>query len=528
VKSVQLLVISFLLSLICYSQPIINWQKTYGGTTGVGASKMIISSQGGYVIVGNAWTNDGDVSGNHGSPDVWVIKTDTAGNLQWQKCLGGSSGEEGIDIVEVSGGYAIVGFCSEAYGDVTQAFGYGDFWAIKIDDMGHLVWQKTYGGINMDDPYCIDKTPDGGIVISGSENSPDSGYTAGSHVIPPVYPSDFWIIKLDSMGNLQWERCLGGYQGDTYGGGCIRVDSEGYIYGVSTSGSTDGDVTCHIGMPFHGSAWLVKLDSDGNLLWDRCYGGTNLDIIYSIQVKSDKLLMCGRSRSTDYDLPSNYGGYDAWILLTDTSGDIIYSRNYGSSVDDEFLDAKFLSDSKIIAAGDVKIADHDVNSIHYSSVGLSDGWLVCLDSIGNIIWEKCYGGSNAEGLVSVFSLPSGGFILGSGTDSNDGDAAGSSASLNNTRIWLINLNAVVGINEFNPQNNFSVYPNPSSGIFQLKTNNYSRKSLFVYDMLGNVIWQEQSNSKIETTIDISNYPKGIYFVKISQGDKITTQKIVLM
>jgi hypothetical protein len=147
----------------------IEWEKNYGGSNGAFATQVVQNSDGSYVIAGYTSSNDGDVSGNHGNFDYWVIKLDSLGTILWQKTYGGSQIEEATGIIKTDDdGYIIVGYSTSNDGDVTLVDGYSDSWVIKIDAIGTLVWQQSLGGNNTDIAHSVFKTSDGGCIIAGT------------------------------------------------------------------------------------------------------------------------------------------------------------------------------------------------------------------------------------------------------------------------------------------------------------------------------------------------------------------------
>ena len=182
----------------------IEWQKTYGGSAVDVLTNIKQTTDGGYIIAGKSNSTDGDVTNNQGSADAWIIKIDTSGNLEWSKTFGGTSSDIANDIQQTTNGeYLIVGGTQSNNGDITNNYGYVDLWVIKLQTNGNLLWQKTYGGSNLDYANCIQKTNDGHYIIAGSSSSNDGDVT-NLHGI-----SDTWVIKIDDLGNLLKQTTVG-------------------------------------------------------------------------------------------------------------------------------------------------------------------------------------------------------------------------------------------------------------------------------------------------------------------------------
>ena len=190
----------------------IQWQKSFGGSADDNAYSVKQTSDSGYIIAGQSSSNDGDVTGHHGvsgSADFWVIKLSSSGSLQWQKCLGGTGNDNAICIQQTSdGGYVVTGDSYSNDGDVTGNHGGEDYWVVKLTPSGSIQWQKTFGGTGSDYAQSIVQTSDNGYIIAGGSNSNDMDVSGN------VGMGDYWVVKLTSTGSLQWQKCLGGTKDD--------------------------------------------------------------------------------------------------------------------------------------------------------------------------------------------------------------------------------------------------------------------------------------------------------------------------
>jgi hypothetical protein len=293
-------------NLFAAAQPAIHRSVTFGGSDYDRCYASIPTGDGGYYLIGRTWSNNGDVTGNHGKYDIWVVKIDSALNLRWQKSFGGSSWENGFSgDLTFDGGCIVAGSTNSVNGDVQGVHGGNDFWVLKIDANGALQWQKCFGGKKDDYAASVRQTSDTGYIIAGSTTSVD-GEVTDNHGL-----SDFWIIKLDKGGNLQWQKSFGGSKFDE-ASSVIQTSDGGYLVGGSTE-SDDGDVTgYHQGEdPDHPpyDYWVVKLDESGTLKWQKCYGGSEDDQLNSITPTADGgYVAAGYSESSDGDLTGNYGG----------------------------------------------------------------------------------------------------------------------------------------------------------------------------------------------------------------------------
>jgi len=244
----------------------LTWQKCLGGSQVELAYSAQQTADGGYIVAGSASSNNGDVSGNHSGQDYWVVKLNASGNLTWQKCLGGSGNDEARSIQQTAdGGYVVAGYTSSKDGDVQGNHGNFDFWIVKLNQSGNLEWQKCLGGRYDEQAQSVQQTADGGYVVAGYAVSND-GDVSGNH----GSNSDYWVVKLDPSGNLTWQKCLGGSQ-DEYAKSIQQTADGGYVV-VGYTYSNDGDVSGNHGQNDY---WVVKLNQSGNMEWQKCVGGRN-------------------------------------------------------------------------------------------------------------------------------------------------------------------------------------------------------------------------------------------------------------
>lgn len=295
----------------------LQWQRSLGGTNLDYAYSIVQSTDGGYAVAGETKSNNGDVSGNHGARDLWVVKLSSTGTLQWQKTFGGTDDEVAKSIIATAdGGYAVAGYTQSNNGDVSGNQGDRDFWVIKINSAGTLQWQKTFGGPLVDSAATIVQNTDGSYTVAG-DTSLSSGNVVGTH--------DFWVVKISSTGALQWQKTFGG-TGDDWANSVIQTTDGGYV-AAGYTGSNDGDVSGN-----HGNydLWIVKISSSGALQWQRALGGTDFDAASSvIQSANGSYVVVGYSSATDGDImgPAN-GLRDAFIVNLDTNGNILRLYDY--------------------------------------------------------------------------------------------------------------------------------------------------------------------------------------------------------
>jgi len=446
----------FLFSFNLFAQaPAIQWQKALGGSSDEGQRGTIQqTSDGGYIIAGGTSSFDGDVTGNHGGTapggldDFWVVKLDAAGSLQWQKALGGSEEDQAGGIRQTSdGGYIVAGETRSDDGDVTGLHNppgpTSDVWVVKLNASGNILWQKTFGGSGGSaEASEIGQTSDGGYIVAASiHNLYNSGDVTGGHGFPGS-GSDAWVLKLDASGNLQWQKALGGTYSES-ASSIQQTTDGGYIVTGSTS-SNDGDVSGNHNIdalssePF--DAWVVKLNASGNIQWQKALGGTGNDYANFVRQTGDGgYIVAAATGSNDGDVSGNHGGLtDGWVVKLSSTGSIQWQKALGGTDVDVMTSVLPTSDGSYVVGGHVHSNDGDVSGNH----GADDIWVVKLNSIGNILWQKPMGGSRFDIGAAVQQTTDGGFIVAGQTTSNSGDVTGNHGA---TDFWVVKLGPVAPI-----------------------------------------------------------------------------------
>jgi len=296
------------------------------------------------------------------SPGIlWVAAT------EWNKTYGGTGNDYAWSMVQTSdGGYAIAGY--------TRSYGAGlkDFWLVKTDSSGNNQWSRTYGGTNDDEARSVVQTSDGGYAMAGITTS--YGWY------------DFWLVKTNSLGNMTWSR--------TYGG--ADTDDARSVVQTSDGGYAMAGITTSYGAGWY-DFWLVKTNSLGNMTWSRTYGGIGNDNAWSmVQTSDGGYAIAGLT--TSYGV----GGYDFWLVKTDSSGNEQWNRTYGGTNDDVAYSVVQTSDGGYALGGYTR---------SYGA-GPQDMWLVKTDSLGDAEWNKTYGGANPETAWSLVQTSDGGYALG--------------------------------------------------------------------------------------------------------------------
>lgn len=286
------------------------WQRCLGGTEFDAAYALAATADGGCIVAGTAWSTDGDVSGNHGAGDGWLVKLATDGTIEWQRCLGGAQMDYFSDVAVVgTGGYILAGTTLSNDGDVTGYLGdpgwNDNAWVVKVDPDGNLQWQQVHAPTLHDRGRAIAPLPSGGYLFAGSNSSIDIGNTEGHG------GGDFWVAKLNGTGLAEWERWLGGTSGDFAMD--VAVDDNGDYFVSGYSGSVNGDVSGN-----HGDydGWVLSLEETGELQWELSLGGSDRDQLYAgTVVPGNGYMVAGITKSEDGDVVGQMGSpEDAWVV----------------------------------------------------------------------------------------------------------------------------------------------------------------------------------------------------------------------
>ncbi|MCO5251976.1 MAG: choice-of-anchor D domain-containing protein [Candidatus Kapabacteria bacterium] len=284
---------------------VLEWQKTYGGNWFDSGESIQQTEDGGYIVVGHTQSTNGDVTENKGGYDVWVLKLDLNGSIEWQKNYGGTSHDKAYSIIETrDGSYIVTGYTESNDYDITYHKGGQDAWVLKLNIDGSIAWQNTYGGFLNDIFYSIIETDDNGFIVAGTTELRNSDITVNKGV------SDALIIKLKFDGSLEWQKTVGGSFND-FAYSIIESADSGFIV-VGGTESRDGDVTENKGSS---DAWIFKLSDDGSLEWQKTFGGSKIDIAYSVQETSGGgFIIAGWTDSNDKDVTVNLGAFDFWVV----------------------------------------------------------------------------------------------------------------------------------------------------------------------------------------------------------------------
>ena len=290
----------------------LSWEYTFGFAGSDTPYSIIQTNDNGYLLSGvldvSASNGQGDrnsASSRHAGGDYWVIKLNANGIKQWSNYYGGSFTDTAYDAIQTEdNGYIIIGSSDSNDVDVANNKGSYDFWVIKISNTGDLVWEKSFGGSEIDEAHAISNTADGNYIIVGDTRSNDLDISQNNGA------ADLWIVKISPEGMLLWEKTLGGSSFDV-GRSISKTQDNGFLISGS-SRSTNGNLTVNKGQ---NDAWVVKINNSGNLEWQKTIGGSEVDFFYDVVELNDQTIIAvGDSNSSNEDILENKGFTDLLIL----------------------------------------------------------------------------------------------------------------------------------------------------------------------------------------------------------------------
>lgn len=533
----------------------IEWQNTLGGDLTEYLYAIHPTSDGGCILGG---TSNSSIFGDKTDPskgglDYWIVKLNSSGSIEWQNTIGGDSDDNLISIQQTNdGGYIFGGYTlSGNSGDKLEpSFGDFDYWVVKTNATGEIEWQNAIGGNNADMLYVIQQTPDGGYIVGGYSNSGISGEKTEASL-----GQDYWVVRLNTLGEIEWQNTIGG--GSTDFLFAIQPTTDGgYILGGQSFSNISGDKTeTSLG---GNDYWIVKLNNTGTIDWQNTIGGSGLDNLFSIQQTADGgYILGGHSDSgiTGDKTQASMGGYDYWVIKLNNSGYIEWQSTIGGSSNDYLNSIAQTTDGGYILGG-YSFSGLSGDKTE-SSLGNNDYWVIKLDDIlmpienlsfygyYNNLENVLYWEITAEFSYDYFeiqkSLDGVNFYkIGSTENSNysptevnymffDSDPLPDN---NYYRLRMIDFdgqfrysNLIDVVVSENVVDNLSLYPNPTNNIIAVETYRDGVKTFYLTNALGETL-QTIRTEENSITINLNTISSGVYFIKLESGVNSQTQMFV--
>ena len=422
-KLSNLLALLLVVQLVAHAQtPIKVWDRTIGAAREDGCNLVMATPDNGFLLGGVSVSDaGGDKSENNRGPfyfpDYWAVKIDATGKIEWEKTFGGSATGDGNGndnltglAVASDGGYIIAGMSGSSMGfeKSQNTRGGNDYWIIKTDLNGKVIWDKTYGGSSFDNMAKFRATSDGGYIAGGDSQSDASGEKTENNK-GSSYTYDSWIIKLDAKGNLEWEKSYGTFGWD-YFSEILQNPDGTYLISINTASDKGADKTedSKGGMDY----WLIKTDSKGKIIWDKTIGGNGHDELISMMPAQEGgyfLVGFSDSPKSGDKSENSKGGLDYWIVRVDADGNILWDKTIGGLADERYPRvAPYGKGGLLVGCATASGIGGDKTE---AGKGNLDFWLVALDAKGNLLWDKSYGTSEEESRFDITTSAKGGYLV---------------------------------------------------------------------------------------------------------------------
>ncbi len=413
------------------------WDRSYGGSRWEELNSAEEANDGGYILVGfsSSLENDGDVTAaNEGIGDFWMLKTNSLGDKEWDARFGGDGLDRANSVIQTTdGGYLLGGTSASAISGQKQSSNRGldDYWVVKTDALGNLEWEATYGGDNLEILSSVVQTIDGGYLLGGLSLSGVSGEKSE----PNLGGFDHWIIKISATGSVEWDKTLGGAEEERLN--VVQIAPDGHFL---LGGSTQSDAGDDITSPSFGikDMWFVKASSiDGSIIWQHRYGGSEVEELIAFQQTIDGgFFLAGGSNSdiSGSKSENSRGGIDMWGIKIDALGNKEWDVTFGGSELDNCYGIKQNSAGYYLLGGFSGSGVEGDKS--EPNLGGWDYWMVYIDENGNKQWDRTIGGSDNDVMFNLFQNQTGGYILAGASNSTiSGDKTDDTNGLND--FWLV-------------------------------------------------------------------------------------------
>jgi hypothetical protein len=476
------------------------------------------------LVIGETRSNDGDVSSNHGSRDIWVVNIDSTGNLLWERAYGGTDIDYWGNIIpDLDGNYYFVAEVFSNNGDIQSGnHGVYDVWVVKIDGTGEIIWEKCYGGSGYEASPFIKRLSNGNLLISCGSSSSDGDVPANYGVY------DAWIFVISPSGEII-KSAVFGNDLQNEAPDAIETQDGGFFLTTFTS-STNGMVegTYHGGMA---DVWALKLDSNLTIEWQMLYGGSGWDSgTRGILEVLEGYVFLASTDSNDGDVSGYNGGFrDIWVVRIDLEGNIIWQRCLGGSDSEYSWNLLQTENDGFMIFGYTSSNNGDVSG-NYSFSGWTDIWMVKLSSSGELEWQQCFGSYGKETVLSgVIKKSDHNWVIAGSADYNSNDVNCNLNFLYVEDYWVFEIkDTTTGFNAIPATvGGLKVYPNPARDYVVFELNEKPTNSIIqIVNVFGEQV--ESLLIKAEKTVwDTRDVQSGIYFYKLEIASKVISGKIVL-
>jgi hypothetical protein len=537
----------------------LQWAKQFKGSNNeVGTSVAVDASGNVYTVGYFDGTTDFDPGTatnsltTAGWDDVFVTKLDASGNFVWAKQFKGTNDDYGQSIgVDASGNVYVTGYFTSTVDfdpgtgvtNLTSA-GNEDIFIVKLTSAGALSWAKQVGSTLKDNAYSLKVDGSANVILTGTfAGTVDFDPGTATSYLSSVGAQDIFILKLNSAGTFVWAKNIGSMTSDCGFG--VAVDATGNVYCTgSFTGIADfnpGTTTSNLTPVGSKDVFVLKWDASGNYVWAINFGGTNDDEGYSIAVDgSGNVSTTGYFNGTvDFDPGTGTSnltsqGYDVFVSKLSSTGAYVWAQKMGGSSADYGKSITVDASGNVFTTGYFNgTADFDpgTGTSNLISAGSADIFISKLTSSGSFSFAKKFGSTSSDqGYSIALNTSNNIFMTGFFSNTVDFDPGTSTVNLISGGLYdtyILRLDMSTGIDDISNNSNFKVYPNPTSGKFNIETDNGILNSVEIFNVVGNKVFSKYSIRNDATEVDISNFSNGIYFVNITTANSSLTTKMIL-
>ena len=505
------------------------WERSYGGKHAEYLFDAIPTADYGFILAGSSISNkNGNKSeANKGDLDYWIWKMDEKGTPEWQKSFGGT----GVDILYSvkntnDGGFILAGTSSSNKSEDKKddSKGQEDFWVIKLDAKGKELWQRTIGGTSQEKLLSVAQTKDGGYILGGSSSSNKT--LADSKGKLDEFGKaenskgslDYWVVKLDIDGKVEWNKTIGGKYVDELKS-IEQTEDEGYILGGYSNSPVSGDKSeANVGQ---GDYWVVKLNKDGLIQWQRTLGGDKDDNLFALTQTKDKGFIVGgssNSSATDTKNKTSKNGTDFWIVKLDEIGNVQWQEAYDYGKYDMLSSIVENPDGTFLIGGyaqsEFKSKSTNVKGLKTTKKdeeGINDYIALKIKNNGEEIWTQTVGSNGDEVLKRLFETRDGGYIL-AGT-SNGTISRDKNSMKGGQDFWIVKLKDKDKKDK--EKQNIEAIPNPASSYTNAIIGyDYKDGTVTLYDLNGRSLQTIKVDGERTVPVNLSGLPQGVYIIEV--------------
>lgn len=528
-----LLILLILFNTNSYTQFDITDQLTIGGDENFQVSSLVASPDGGFYLA--AATTSNSFSGNltvevPGDRGVVITKYTNNLDIDWQKSYGGDGNEFLYDLIDAGDGLLmLVSSNSQPSGNKTSPnFGGSDAWVVKLDYDGEIVWQETYGG-SLSELSVLAILLNNNEILLGITSASD---ISGNKTTNSIGTNDFWVVKINSTGDILWQESYGGESGETIFSITQNNDQNIILVGSSSSDSSGNKSENNYGLQ---DIWVLCIDTNGSILWDKTLGSEGFEVTGQVVANEGKLFILING-STDTSESGNRtaikkGLTDIWMVELDNNGVVIDQKSFGGDGQENGGKYSILPDGRFLVSA---TSDSDISyDKTENSRGNNDYWPLLFSKDGNLIWQKTIGGDNWDGLSSRAAIIQDEIILAGVTrsDVSADKTVGSISPFPEFDTWIVVLDAEA-LNTVEAHLDIPeiiVYPNPAATKLYINPANTEIHEVSIVNSIGQIVaafhdLSSENNQLFE--IDMESFKNGVYVLKIKGENFIVDKKVV--